>query len=56
MAYHPQSSGKIKHKIIIKKTMLGDPPTMGSITAHSLALANRWISPLLKFFLGIHPR
>jgi hypothetical protein len=35
------SSGKIKHinktlKITIKKTMPGDPPTMGSVTAHSL--------------------
>jgi hypothetical protein len=41
-AYHPQSSGKTKCtnrtlKITIKKTMPGDPPTMGSIDAHSLA-------------------
>jgi hypothetical protein len=42
MAYHPQSSGKIKHinrtlKVIIKNAMPGDPTTMGSVTAHSLA-------------------
>jgi hypothetical protein len=40
MAYHPQNAGKIEHiirKIATGKTMLGDPPTMGSITAHSLA-------------------
>jgi hypothetical protein len=41
MAYQPQSSGKIKHKQDSKqlqlKNMPGDPPTMGSITAHSIA-------------------
>jgi hypothetical protein len=41
-AYHPQSSGKIKCinrtlKVTIKKTMPGDPPTMGPVTAQSLA-------------------
>jgi hypothetical protein len=42
MAYHPQSSGKIKHinrtlKIAIKKTMPRNPPMMGSVIAHRFA-------------------
>jgi hypothetical protein len=45
MAYCPQSSGKVeiinrtlKLQTNKPKTVPGDPPTMGSITAHSLAL------------------